>query len=48
MAIQSTVGATITINFEDRFTGPAGKAFEQFRKHAETTFRAVSAVGEFE
>jgi len=50
MPIANTVEATIVVNFEDRFTGPSQKAFEQFRKHAESIFRAVcfSEVAAFE
>jgi len=45
MPIANTVEATIVVNFEDKFTGPAFKAFEQFRKHAESVFRAVCFSG---
>jgi len=45
MAIASTVGATVTVEFADDLTEPARKAFERFRKHAETTFKAVAATG---
>ena len=45
MAIANTVEANIVVNFEDRLTGPSQKAFEQFRRHAESVFRAVSTSG---
>jgi hypothetical protein len=50
MPIANTVEATIVVNFEDKFTDPAFKAFEQFRTHAESVFRAVcfSGVAAFE
>ena len=46
MPIANTVEATIVANFEDRLTGPSQKAFEQFRRNAESAFRAVSASGQ--
>jgi len=44
MPIANTVEANIVVNFEDRLTGPSQKAFEQFRKHTESTFRAVTVA----
>lgn len=44
MPIANTAEASIVVNFEDRLTGPSQKAFEQFRKHAELTFKAVSSA----
>lgn len=46
MPIANTVEATIVANFEDRLTGPSQKAFEQFKRNAESAFRAVSASGQ--
>ena len=46
MPIANTVEATIVANFEDRLTGPSQKAFEQFRRNAESAFKAVSASGQ--
>jgi len=46
MPIANTVEANIVVNFEDRLTGPSQKAFEQFRRNAESAFRAVSASGQ--
>jgi len=45
MPIANTVEANIVVNFDDRLTGPAQKAFEQFRRNAESVFSAVSASG---
>ena len=45
MPIANTVEATIVANFEDRLTGPAQKAFQQFKRNAESAFRAVSQSG---
>jgi hypothetical protein len=45
MPIANTVEATIVFNFEDRFTGPSQKAFEQYRRYAESVFRSVCASG---
>jgi len=42
MPIANTVEATIVVNFEDRFTGPACKAFENFRKCAEAALKAMN------
>jgi hypothetical protein len=41
MPIANTVEANIVVNFEDRFSGPACKAFEKFRKCAEAALKAV-------
>jgi hypothetical protein len=41
MPIANTVEANIVVNFEDRFSGPACKAFEQFRKCAEAALKAL-------
>jgi len=41
MPIANTVEATIIVNFEDRFSGPACKAFENFRKCAEAALKAL-------
>jgi len=46
MPIANTVEATIVANFEDRLTGPSQKAFDQFRRNAESAFRAVSVSGQ--
>jgi hypothetical protein len=46
MPIANTVEATIVANFEDRLTGPSKKAFEQFKRNAESAFRAVSQSGQ--
>ena len=46
MPIANTVSATIVANFEDRLTGPSQKAFEQFKRNAESAFRAVSLSGQ--
>lgn len=46
MPIANTVEATIVANFEDRLTGPSQKAFEQFKRNAESAFRAVSQSGQ--
>jgi hypothetical protein len=45
MPIANTVEANIVANFEDRLTGPSQKAFEQFKRQAESVFRSVSATG---
>lgn len=45
MPIANTVEATIVANFEDRLTGPSQKAFEQFKRNAESAFRSVSQSG---
>jgi len=45
MPIANTVEATIVANFEDRLTGPSQKAFAQFKRNAESAFRAVSQSG---
>ena len=45
MPIANTVEATIVANFEDRLTGPSQKAFQQFKRNAESAFRAVSQSG---
>ncbi len=45
MPIANTVEANIVANFDDRLTGPSQKAFQQFKKNAESVFRAVSASG---
>lgn len=41
MPISNTVEANIVVNFEDRFSVPACKAFEQFRKCAEAVLKAL-------
>ena len=41
MPIANTVEATIIVKFEDKFTGPSQKAFEQFRKCAEAALLAL-------
>ena len=41
MPIANTVEANIVVNFEDRFSGPACKAFENFRKCAEAAMKAL-------
>jgi hypothetical protein len=46
MPIANTVEATIVANFEDRLTGPSQKAFELFKKNAESAFRAVAQSGQ--
>jgi len=42
MPIANTVEANIVVNFEDRFSGPACKAFEKFRKCAEAALQALN------
>ncbi len=44
MPIANKVEANIVVNFEDRLSGPSQKAFEQFRRQAESTFRALTAA----
>lgn len=44
MPIANTVEANIVVNFEDRLSGPSQKAFAQFRRQAESTFRALNAA----
>lgn len=41
MPIANTVEANIVVNFEDRFSGPACKAFAEFRKCAEAALKAL-------
>ena len=48
MPIANTVEANIVVNFEDRFSGPACKAFENFRKCAEAALRMMNQPGEFQ
>ncbi len=45
MPIANTVEANIIVNFDDRLAGPAQKAFQQFKRNAESVFRAVAASG---
>ncbi|GJL78800.1 MAG: hypothetical protein NPINA01_17890 [Nitrospinaceae bacterium] len=45
MPVANTVEANIIVNFDDRLTGPSQKAFEKFKRHAQSVFRAVSASG---
>jgi hypothetical protein len=45
MPIANTVEAVIVANFEDRLTGPSQKAFEQFKRNAQSAFSAVSQAG---
>ena len=42
MPIANTVEANIVVNFEDRFSGPACKAIEKFRKCAEAALLALN------
>jgi hypothetical protein len=41
MPIANTVEANIVVNFEDRFSGPACKAFNRFKKCAEAALKAL-------
>jgi hypothetical protein len=45
MPIANTAEAVIVANFEDRLTGPSQKAFEQFKRNAQSAFNAVSQSG---
>jgi len=48
MAVANTVEAAIVATFEDRFSGPAARAFEQFRQAAQAGFSSFNIAGDLE